>query len=278
MRRHPSWRIVDRVLATAVALGLAACAEGSGDVDAGQTTIDGSSQDAPPGIDGTTSGEVCDGQDNDGDQFVDEGAPQDLCGPVANGTPKCNGLAGCSIDACSAGFMDVDGMYSTGCECGFEEGEAGSVICEEGRDLGEITDDNKEMIVTGNLVPVGDVDFYRFRATDLADTTCDSFHVRVLLLDDPNGEFLVEVWRGGCAGTQICGGGTDFQWYTNFRDANNPPTGQCPCTTPQAAVVGTNVCTDDSSDFVVRVSRAPGKPLTCNSYKLEISNGKYAAP
>lgn len=149
-------------------------------------------------------------------------------------------------------------------------------MCDQGYDLGELTDGNVSMEVTGNLVPIGDVDYWRFHATDLGDASCDTFHVRVQILDDPDGEFQFSVWRGGCAGTQICDGARDFQWYTNFIDTNAPPTGQCPCTTGASGTV--NNCLDDSADFVAMVSRAPGKGLTCNSYKLEVSNGKYAAP
>jgi hypothetical protein len=39
-----------------------------------------------------------------------------------------------------------------------------------------------------------------------------------------------------------------------------------------------NTCEDDSAEFVVKVVRAPGKPLTCNNYTIEVSNGSYAAP
>jgi hypothetical protein len=271
------------VVSTCVALGvsaaLAGCAGASGgEIDAASGVLDGAggdpdaAPDAPPGV------EICDGQDNDGDQFVDEGTPEELCGVVEHGTPKCNGLAGCAVDACSPGFADVDGLYSSGCECAEEPGELGSTVCDEGANLGDLPDSNTEMIVTGNLVPVGDVDFYRFHAVDVADDACDKFHVRVMFLENPDDEFLVEVTRGGCAGTVICPGATDAQWYTNFTDGATPPTGQCPCVPESAPSATVNTCSDDSADFVVKVVRAPGKPVSCHGYKLEISNGKYAAP
>jgi hypothetical protein len=101
-------------LAASLLVALAAnagCAQGgnTGDTDGGGGGGDAATHDAPSGPDGMTAMEVCNGIDDDGDQFVDEGTPEELCGTVMNGTPKCNGLAGCSIDACGPGFFNVDG-------------------------------------------------------------------------------------------------------------------------------------------------------------------------
>lgn len=229
--------------------------------------------DAPPGV------EVCDGMDNDGDQFVDEGTAEELCGAPANGTPACRGLGGCAIDACTAGYLDLDGLFSTGCECGQEAGEAGPIACDQGIDLGPLADTNSAIEIVGNLAPAGDEDWYRFLAVDTPDTTCDAFHVRVLFLENPGDEFEVDVFRGGCAGTQICESTTDMQWFTNHQVPGSPPTGQCPCTDP--AVEGnitTNQCLDDGAEFAVRVRRTAGAPVSCNSYRIELSNGRYPPP
>ncbi len=269
-----------------MALLLAAVAGGcagaqGGDIDGGAGVIDsGGDVDVNTGPDAPIAPEICDGRDNDGDQFIDEGTPEELCGMIDHGTPRCNGLAGCAVDACSTGFADVDGNFANGCECAEEAGELGSTVCEEGTNLGDLPDSNTEMVVTGNLVPLGDVDFIRFRAVDTPDDACDKFHVRAKFLDNPGDEFLFEVTRGGCGGTTICPspGSTDMQWYTNYTNGASPPSGQCPCTPASAPSATVNTCLDDTAEFVVKVVRAPGKPVSCNSYKLEISSGKYAAP
>lgn len=230
----------------------------------------GGTPDAPPGT------EVCDGADNDGDQFVDEGGDE-LCS-APNAMTMCNGLGGCRIEACLPAFADVDGQYGNGCECAGEPTENGVATCDGAIDIGVFPDSNVLMNVQGNLAPIDDVDWYRFQAIDNFDNACDAFHVRVRTVNDADAEFQVEVWRGGCGGTQICAGSTDVQWFTNFQIAGSPPTGQCPCNPESAPSATVNTCTDDSSEFIVKVIRAPGKPLTCNNYTLEISNGTYPAP
>jgi hypothetical protein len=246
---------------------------GGGDGDGGGTGDAGPGQpDAPPGV------EVCNGIDDDGDQFVDEGGDE-LCMPVPpNAIPQCNGLGGCRIGGCNGGFVDLDNNYGNGCECAQEAGENGATDCTAFVDLGTVNDDASQLMVVGNLAPAGDVDWFRFLAADSPDTLCDNFHVRVRVVDDPNFEFLVEVWRGGCGGTQICTGSTDVQWYTNFQGPGAPPTGQCPCTDPSVPSATVNTCEDDSAEYIVKVTRTVGMPASCNNYTLEISNGAYAAP
>jgi hypothetical protein len=59
------------------------------------------------------SAEVCDGQDNDCNGTVDDGAAN-TCG-VANGQPVC--AAGtCGVQSCFAGFANCDGIAANGCE------------------------------------------------------------------------------------------------------------------------------------------------------------------
>ena len=99
---------------------------------------------------------------------------------------------------------------------------------------------------------------------------CDDFHVRVQFLDNPDEQFVIDVWRGGCGMEQLCDGGTDVQWYTNFFAGG---IGECPCG-PTAA----NHCDDDTAEYHVRVRRKDGVAASCVNYTLEISNGVYPAP
>lgn len=263
-------------VAALLALGCAQGAAGSGDAGGGGDgggAIDAASDriDAEPAV------EICDGMDNDGDQFVDEGTDQELCGVVTNGMPRCNGLGGCSVAGCDPGFLDLDNLFNTGCECVLEATENASLICEDGFDLGQFPDTDASLEVVGKLTSPEDVDFYRFTAIDAPDTSCDAFHVRVMFLDNPGDQFQFDLMRGGCAGTGICNAITEADWYTNFA-TGNPQTGQCPCTDPAAPIDNVPQCTDDGAEFVVKVTRKPGFPTTCDDYKLEVSNGKYPPP
>ncbi len=259
---------------------LAGCASSSvGGWDGGGDDGDGGGGDSGPGTPDAPPGvEVCDGIDNDGDQFVDEGGDE-LCMPVPpNAIPECNGLGGCRIGGCGAGFSDLDNQYGNGCECAHEASENGATDCSGAVDLGLIADDGSQLMVIGNLVPIDDVDWYRFTAVDSPDTVCDNYHVRVRVMDDANAEFLIEMWRGGCGGGQICGASTDVQWYLNFLGPGAPPTGQCPCTDPSVGSATTNNCLDDTAEYIIKVTRAPGKPVSCTNYTLEVSNGAYPPP
>lgn len=262
-----------------LALTMAACASagtGEGDIDASDVTpsIDARDDvtvyDSAPLPDRDTQDEVCNGQDDDGDQFIDEGAPEDLCDPVPNGTPRCNGLLGCVIDSCEDGFFDVDMDAANGCECTPDAQETGTDACSSARNLGSFADSSTSMEVTGNIVDINDEDWYTFVANDSSDSSCDTFHARALLTENPGDQFVLDVWRGGCTGSQICTGVSDMQWYTNFSAGG---VGECPCG-PQS----TNHCGSNTATFAVRVRRRAGMPLTCDTYKLEISNGKYPAP
>ncbi len=250
------------------------CAEGGQKIDAGGGDDDSGAPhaDARPGSDGQQQAEICDGEDNDGDQFIDEDPPEEMCGTVDHGTPVCNGLLGCQVGSCDDGWYDINQEFDDGCECTQEDSENNDNLCTAALDLGDFPDNNSSIELVGNLIPASDEDYYRFRAVDSADTSCDTFHVRVLFLDNPNNAYAFDVWRGGCGVETVCSGGTDMQWYTNF---TSPEAGQCPC----SSLDGTNHhCTDDTALFHVRVYRRAEAPVTCDDYRIEISNGKYPAP
>jgi hypothetical protein len=257
-----------------VACVTAGCAHGSSDRDGAAPGNDGGQpgSDAGPGaVDAGPPGvEICDGLDNDADFFIDEGSLLALCGEPAHGTARCNGMLGCVVESCEDRYYDIDGAFANGCECELEASEQGADACASAVDLGDFADTNAAMDRLGNLIPAGDVDFYRLRAVDTPDTSCDTFHVRALLLDNPGDEYLLDVWRGGCGATPLCEGVTDMQWYTNFSAGG---VGECPCGPTEV-----NHCNDDTAEYIVGVRRADGKPVSCAGYRLELSNGKYAAP
>src|SRR5688572_23425031 len=103
-----------RLCLLVLAFGCAGTEEGAPSDGGGTGGGDGGQDAAPPGPDASPGLEVCDGVDNDADQFVDEGSDEALCGTVANGLPRCNGIGGCQIETCETGFADVDNLFNTG--------------------------------------------------------------------------------------------------------------------------------------------------------------------
>ena len=172
------------------------------------------------------------------------------------------------IDA--AGELQDGAQLADSLLCPQEESETNSELCSSAVNLGDLRDSNETVEAIGNIVPEGDVDFYGFQAIDSLDGSCDDFHVRVWFLENPGDAFVFDAWRGGCDAEQLCDGVTDFQWYTNFSEGG---IGECPCS-PTA----TNNCGDDTAFFHVRVRRKDGLPVTCDDYRLELSNGKYPPP
>ncbi|UJR81677.1 hypothetical protein [Sandaracinus amylolyticus] len=219
--------------------------------------------------------EICDGDDDDCDTEVDEGDPAAICEYYPGGGVCIDGSCGCP-----SGTFDLD-REVPGCECAAMPDLGLGVTCETAIDLGSFPDSpGLTQVVTGNVLPDDRVVWYRFTATDVADTTCDNFHVRAQLTSNPGDTFEITVSRGSCAAVACPGPVTptiDYSWATDFRgDVGGVVSGQCPCwaggTTPSAAAAH---CTDDSATFFVRVRRRPGSALSCATYSLEISNGVY---
>lgn len=216
--------------------------------------------------------EICNGFDDDCDEEVDEGDPAALCEHNPGGGTCLEGSCGCP-----PGTYDLDRSIP-GCECAAAPSIDAGVSCASAIDLGDISDNGQSLRVNGNVMPDDREVWYRFRGVDLADTTCDNYHVRVLLLDNPDDTFELTVFRGSC-NTVACTdeGFTDYRWATDFRQMiGGRLTGQCPCyaasTTPGDNV---SVCSDDTSAYYVRVRRRAGSTLGCQSYTIELSNGLY---
>ena len=132
-------------------------------------------------------------------------------------------------------------------------------------------------MVTGNVVPADRVVWYRFRAVDSPDTSCDAYHARVWMMANPDSAFELTVFKGSCD-TLGCedSGYEDFEDYTDFTmDVAGVRTGECPCVVATSATPTDTHCTDSSTEYFVRVRRRPGTTLSCASYTLEISNGVY---
>ena len=115
---------------------------------------------------------------------------------------------------------------------------------------------------------------------DSGQNACDNYHVRVLLTQNPSNVYKFDVISDHCQGAAACPTSvTDFQFFTNFSDANwadgidEQATGECPCR--EVDTEGFTLCSDNSATYLVRLFREPGAPLTCDPYEIEFSNGVY---
>ena len=220
--------------------------------------------------------EICNQMDDDCNGQTDEGSDLQLCGSIANATAVC-AAGSCEIAVCTGGFWDLNSIPSDGCECSDAGDESVGDTCQTADDLGTLSDSAQIVTYSGNLVPGPDVDWVVFDGTDGVDTLCDKLHVRARFLSNPGGQFVFDVHRGGCAdSSRICTSTDDFEWFTDF---GSDDAGECPCHTappstgdalfPQPAG---HRCDDQSAAYYIKVYRAAGKPVSCDSYVLELSN------
>jgi len=228
----------------------------------------------PGGSDHEARDEVCDGADNDCDGTVDDGDPVALCIATPVGGSCVDGAC-----TCPAGTFDLDRAVD-GCECTAAPVAAVGASCAEAIDLGDVADDGDMQTVSGNVLPTGREVWYRFRAVDLPDTSCDNYHVRAWLRDNPDDTFEITAFRNSCA-TPVKGddsGYTDMVWATDFRaTVDGRLAGECPCTPSGGSRVSNrSPCQNNSATFFLRVRRRDAAaPAACTSYTLEISNGVY---
>ncbi len=179
--------------------------------------------------------------------------------PVENGTPACNS-GSCAIGSCSSGWYDSDGELSNGCECQAERGgnDIGGT-CSNGLKVGTLGDDctswPHEVIKTGTLHALNDVDLYYFETVDgggFCDPFTDSAQVRVELLNAPPGlVFCVNDQQAGSG----CGG------YTSYYDPDI-------CRTDKYIRDG-SYGADDNRDVTVWVLWKPGSAPVCGNYQLK---------
>jgi hypothetical protein len=148
--------------------------------------------------------------------------------------------------------------------------------CASPIDVGLVDDSGQLETVRGNALPEGRDVWYRFRAVDLPDTTCDRFHVRAELVSNPFGAFEILALEGGCGVAPRCTGTglTEFSFARDFRgdDSTGMVGGECPCSDPMAPMSSGMACTDNSGDYYVRVRRAPSAAPMCAEFELELSN------
>jgi hypothetical protein len=212
--------------------------------------------------------ERCNGKDDNCDGNIDEGDPAALCAHDPSGDVCVNGTCGCL-----PGNFDLDPTVP-GCECTATPVLDQGTSCGTAIELGNLADVGQMAVLAGNIVPAERQIWYHFHAVDVADTTCDNFHVRAYLSSNPGDQFRVRVARGSC-GNLDATGYTDYTWATDFRATiNGGLVGECPCWTG-TPVDNVSPCQDDSGDYYVVVERTAGSVLSCDGFALEVSNGLY---
>ncbi len=249
--------------------------------------------------------EVCNGVDDNCDDAIDSGPIETLCPPGGHATRAC--VAGsCNITACEVGYANVDGAGENGCECVTDYPDPGyHDTCSAALSLGTIRDESGTQLVavSGNIARsngTADEDWYSVVVADDPNGSngnyCDRFHLTIDFTRNDNGEFLYDVYRGGCTGAnQICSQDTTFEFYTDFNNAESvagPPgaptpetfadgAGECECTNERDSANHTLTsqtrrwCTDNGATYYIRVYRNPGfaGTPTCNPYTLRVRNG-----
>jgi hypothetical protein len=219
--------------------------------------------------------------DDDDDSSVADGGKPDRAEQVD--APPFNEDAGAQDDAnpgdgpAPDGPVQQDAAGGDGGTCSPEADEAvGGDTCVDAIDKGSLTDlTSSHLVISGNLWPAGDVDWYKVTFVDTADDAqaCDKFNARIAFTatGNPGGRYAFDVLLGDCATAPTCGTAgdsnlatTDFKWDDS---------GECPCNAdPVNTIPNVKVCVDHSMVLKLRVFRVSGSPI-CETYELALDNG-----
>ena len=249
-------------LLVAVALGCATSATVGNDGDSGVTADGGNSdraaqKDAPP-FDQDTAPVQDDAAIQDDASEPDDG-PQD--GPH---------------DGQHDAAVQQDATIPDG-GCTPEPDEAlGGDTCVAAIDKGSLSDlSSSHLVISGNLWPAGDVDWYKITFVDSPDDNGadDKFNARIAFTatGNPGNRYAFDVLLGNCADAPVCGTAGDSNLATT--EFHWDDSGEHHCNAdPVNTLPGYQVCVDHSMVLRIRVFRVSGTPI-CENYELALDNG-----
>lgn len=172
--------------------------------------------------------------------------PGPRCAFACTGESVCANGGNCSLRGCECppGFSGP--RCATLMDCAPEPTLDQGAVCEAAIDLGLLSD-TAQMTTASGTIPPGSsrTIWYRVRADDTPDTSCDNFHFRARITENPDSVYRLEGRRRDCADSGYLLRGnlptvrprimsTDYTWAQDFstRDPGSSFTaGQCPCST-----------------------------------------------
>ena len=157
--------------------------------------------------------ESCDTVDESCTGIADDGDPAVMCPPTAEVATTACGGGDCLITDCNPTWYDVDGAYSTGCECG--DDPIGST-CADALDLGVFATGDSTM-VSGRL-PVGSSEDWVRVSFPASFGRPGSGMPRVELTAIPDSTYKFEV-RSECTATPTCSDATTFDFVDDQSSA-----------------------------------------------------------
>jgi hypothetical protein len=228
----------------------------------GTETCDGKSGtfvgcDAP-----TPSAEVCDGKDNDCNGKADD---------LPGATCSCSG-PNCTI-LCNAGFTHYpsDLPDAAGCPCAADSGEpTKGATCATALGLSTLSDaggGKTDLSISGTLSSDDDVDWFKIKIEDAAETAKNSTHVRITFDANPDNEFVFQVIRGeDCTKEATAPTLTSYDFCVDYQEAG--PKGMTPC----GAEDGKAHCDSNvGSVYLIGIKRSPmAAKKTCSKYTFKV--------
>jgi hypothetical protein len=162
----------------------------------------------------------------------------------------------CAISACNAPYYNTDGTCGNGCEC---QSSGVSSTCSLPASIGTINL-GQTTTQTANVVPAGKENWYTVTFTG---NTSTAYHPRIRFTSNPGNYFRLDIYSNCSGASPTCGveggvatGKTDWEVFKPGANGYNNP----------IPPVGNN------GTVLIRVYRAAGAPVTCDSYTLTISN------
>ena len=228
--------------------------------------------------------EVCNAIDDDCDGKTDtaDRSALDMCGAVSHGTPGCPSGT-CIVASCEAHFHNLDGAFSNGCEGDEDPGDDANTgdYCGPGNGNesilgnGDLRDEPASTTyVTGNIVPAGDVDSYKFLVVD-SGTGGKYFRFDVRFDVNPGSALRFSVAEAAC-GTVRCASGTTFEKKANFNTTSAGCTNGAPCGNQNCHPTnGANHCDGLGSVWWYVNVFHPSGTYSTSEYKLKVTNGVY---